>query len=64
MKIKRINIGWSSMDGFGPAAWNQDRHILNMHAPHHTEHHQTEHTDDGGKAAADQDDVTTPRKEE
>ena len=56
MKIKRINLGWSSMTGMGPAAWNRDHHILNMHISHHEKYHHPERGDKGGKTATDQDD--------
>ena len=64
MKIKRVNIGWSSMTGFGPAAWDKDNHVLNMHTPRHEAHHHPKHADDGEKAVTNQDDAAAPRKEE
>ena len=51
MKAKRFNIEWTGMAGLGPAAWNQDHHTLNMHTPHHEEHHQAEWTSERKEAA-------------
>lgn len=51
MFIKRINIGWSSMTGLGPAAWGGDHHTLNLHTPRHENDHQIKAADNGGKAA-------------
>ena len=62
MRIKRINIGWSSMTGFGPTAWGQDRQILNMHTPHHEEHRHSEYADDDKTAATNQCDAKSSKK--
>ena len=64
MIIKRINIEWSSMTGMGPAAWDGDRHILNMHTPHHEKDHQTEPADEGEKAAIHNGDVKQRKEAE
>jgi hypothetical protein len=34
MMRKRINIGFSSMTGFGPKAWDRDESKVSMHTVH------------------------------
>jgi len=43
---KRINIGFSSMAGMGPAAWDSDHEVLAIHTPHHESDKKTEQPDD------------------
>ena len=62
MKVGRVSLKWSGMTGVVPVAWGKDRQTMHMHTPHHEEHHEIKHADDGGKAAIDRDDSLKHKK--
>jgi hypothetical protein len=64
MMRKRINIDFTGMAGFGPAAWKKDHQVLKMYTPHHEKNHHPNHGDAEDRRAAGQANAATPRKED